>query len=119
VNANPSTPTRSTTSSRRASPDGGADPAGVAGAGAELLDVEGDQVAVLDPVTASGQPGRVPAGAAADVGHHRRWRREVAEQDLPGALELHHPDRRVQAVPLATQRVVVVQGGGVIRLAHG
>jgi hypothetical protein len=63
-------------------PDGGADPAGVAGGGAELLDVEGDQVAVLDPVTAPGQPERVPAGpppmSATTDGGAGRWRSRIS-----------------------------------------
>jgi len=51
--------------------DGRADQAEAVGVGPELVDVQRDEVAVLDPVAAPGQPHGVAAGAAADVGHHR------------------------------------------------
>jgi hypothetical protein len=40
-----------------------------------------------------GEPERVPARAAADVGHHRGRGRQLAQDDLFGALELKLPGR--------------------------
>jgi hypothetical protein len=39
------------------------------------------------PVAKPGQPERVPAWAAADVGDYRRRGRQVPQDDLFGALE--------------------------------
>jgi hypothetical protein len=95
----------------------GVDAREVGGVGSELVDVERHQVAVLDAVAALGQPQRVASRATADIGDHRGRRRQVPQHDLFGALELDHAARLGEAVPLATQRVVGVQGG-VVRVVH-
>jgi hypothetical protein len=79
--------------------------------------VERHQVAVLDPVAALGQPERVGARPAADVGDQRRRRREVPQHDLLGALELERAPGPGEAVLFQAEGVVLVQGG-VDRGAH-
>jgi hypothetical protein len=77
---------------------------------AELVNVERHEVAVLDPVATLGQSLRIAPRAAADIGDHRGWGRELAQHDLLGALELQDAARLGEAITLLAPGVVLVQG---------
>jgi hypothetical protein len=62
---------------------------------------------MVDGVSALGQPERIAAGAAPDVGDHRGRRWQVVEQDLGRPLELDDSARRVQAATLVSVAVVL------------